>query len=426
MAPRSSRFRLVCGPVFLGACGLLLWRLPKAPQIEYPCLGMPVILRAGEEFSAAARCFSLPWNQPQWSLRRLGQEVPLAVEQQSGWWRVSCRLSPPAGLEPGAYELVLRVGGQERARAAAVHLLAPEQAQNALRLVHMADLPILVEEQGFADWQQILNEVRHWQPDAVLLGGDIAYTGLPLAWERLEAGLIALDLPVIVAIGNHEFEGFQGFVERFGKPWHRVDVGAYCVLTMATLHGRDQFNAVQLDWLERELESLEGRTCVLQMHHPFYGENSIDRGRERFLELLVKHGVRLVVSGDVHYDHGFDQSGVALPLECPGGLPPGPIFLCTTSAGRHVRRGGPFESWPGFRVIEFEGASLTRVGFDADQDGIEEPARSLPWGRGILPWPKPGAAGPQAQTSERSVGKSTAAAGEPVAELPSSLAGETR
>jgi hypothetical protein len=365
-------------PHLLAGCVLLGLLLPVAPRIESPRLGLPAIRLAGESFSATVRSGFWPLCRPSFELERGGRRWPLEARQHGFPFRTISELCLPSELEPGAYTLVARTAGGFDRRLSAVHVRAPGRAEDRLRLLHLADLPVLVDEQGQADWDSLVQDLAAWKPDAILLGGDIAYGGWGFIWERLERGLARLDMPVIAALGNHEFEGLNGYLDRFGPPWHRVDVGRYSVLTLATLHGRDQFSDAQLDWLEAELERLAGRPVIVQMHHTFFGDDQVMRRRERLRTALERHGVRLVLSGDVHHDQGHLASGLELPGELEGSLPSGVLCLATTSAGRHVREGGPHRSWPGFRLIEYLGDEPTWVGFDADADGLQEPMRSLP------------------------------------------------
>jgi hypothetical protein len=365
-------------PHLLAGCVLLGLLLPAAPRIDSPRLGCPAVRLPGERFSATVRSGFAPLCRPSFTLERGGRSWPLEARWQGGLFRASSELQLPPELEPGAYALVARAAGGVDRRISAVHVRAPGRAEDRLRLLHLADLPVLVDPQGQADWDALVEDLAAWRPDAILLGGDIAYGGWGYIWERLERGLARLDVPVIAALGNHEFEGLSGFIDRFGPPWHRVDVGRYSVLTLASLHGRDQFSDAQLDWLESELERLDGRPAIVQMHHTFFDDDRVMRRRDRLRTALERHGVRLVLSGDVHHDQGHSANGLELPGEIEGALPAGLLFLVTTSAGRHVREGGPHRSWPGFRLIEYLGDEPTWVGFDADGDGLQEPVRSLP------------------------------------------------
>lgn len=363
----------------LWAGGLLLGLLlPVAPRIDVPRLGQPAICLAGGSFRATVRSGLWPLCRPDFVLERGGQRWPLEAQHGGLGFRGTSDLRLPPDLEPGAYALIAEGSCGSDRRLGAVHVRAPGRAEDRLRLLHLADLPVLVDATGQADWDALLEDLAAWRPDAILLGGDIGYGGWEFIWERVEEGLARLDLPVIAAIGNHEFEGLSGFLDRFGAPWHRVDVGRYAVLTLATLHGRDQFSDAQLDWLEAELERLDGRPAIVQMHHTFFGDDQVMRRRGRLLAALERHGVRLVLSGDVHHDQGHSADGRELPAEVQQDLPGGVLFVATTAAGRHVRAGGPHASWPGFRLIEYLGDEPTWIGFDADGDGLQEPLRSLP------------------------------------------------
>jgi len=194
----------------------------------------------------------------------------------------------------------------------------------------------------------------------------------------------------LAAPGNHERKGWAAYLRAFGPGPQRVDLGPLSVLSLDSAHGRDQFTPSEFNWLKRELDELDGRTPIIQLHHPvmppgeaIHGEaggsgGSLHGYRDQFMELCRVHQVPLVLSGHWHSDAIFDASGA---LRDDRADFPGTHFAVVTALGNELRR---VTRWPhqyhGYRIIRFDGHTFLGETYDLDGSGHPNPIASVPLG----------------------------------------------
>jgi 3',5'-cyclic AMP phosphodiesterase CpdA len=181
---------------------------------------------------------------------------------------------------------------------------------------------------------------------------------------------------VIMTAGNHEREAWHRYLRVFGARDHRTHFGPLAILSLDTAHGRDALTPSMFRWLSNELNQLQGRTALIQIHHPVFppgagatseagGTGGYLRGfRQAFLELCEQHQVAIVLSGHWHQDAVFDQQGV---FQNNRSSFPGTKYVVTTALGADVRK--VFEDSVmsnGYRWLEFVDGKL--VSYSANQD----------------------------------------------------------
>ena len=115
-------------------------------------------------------------------------------------------------------------------------------------------------------------------PDVVVVTGDCANTGSASEYERFQALLRPLPMPVYVVPGNHDNRaqllaafGVQGTSPLSGFVQYVVDDGPVRLLALDThVPGRDAgaLGAEQLEWLQAQLARSPERPTVIFMHHP--------------------------------------------------------------------------------------------------------------------------------------------------------------
>jgi len=148
----------------------------------------------------------------------------------------------------------------------------------------------------------------HPAPDAVLVSGDVGERGDPVEYALARKLLAPLPMPVHVLAGNHDDP--DALSEAFGTPARYVaEVGELALVACHTsLPGRLE-GALDLDWLEAQLEATRGRPVVVAMHHPplLTGIPVLDaiglpaEQRAALGDLLARFpDVRRVVAGHVH------------------------------------------------------------------------------------------------------------------------------
>lgn len=330
-----------------------------APRLGSPWIGKP-------QASMVVRLTgSLPLMLPTMELSLAGPGGAGALQITAHHWDgadAMVSVTVPE-LPDGGYALRLRTPTQSMSVPQAVFIRHAWPA--VLRLAQIADLPPPGRESML---QRFVGEMRVRRPDAILVTGDINYTGTESNINFVFSELAELDAPVIVAAGNHEREAWHRYLRVFGARDHRTDFGPLTILSLDSAHGRDALTPSSFRWLRQELASLSGQTAIIQVHHPLFppgstanseagGTGGYLRGyRLAFLDLCRQYQVALVLSGHWHQDAVFDDLGV---FRSDRSDFPGTKFVVTTALGADPRE--VFAQSPernGYRWIEFTNGQL--------------------------------------------------------------------
>jgi Icc protein len=168
----------------------------------------------------------------------------------------------------------------------------------------------------------LLPAIRHWQPDLVMLTGDVAEDASMAAYGRVSAALGSLGAPVIALPGNHDDPAVMSRYFPMG-PWSgplfRSARGWQLVLLDSTARGQihGSIDPSQLDALRRNLARSQAEHILLALHHQPVPVNSpwIDRYAlqqpDALLELLDgEPRVRCVTWGHIHHEFEANRNGV--------------------------------------------------------------------------------------------------------------------
>ena len=269
----------------------------------------------------------------------------------------------------------------------------PTAAQADFSFVHLTDTHIMAGgtwRPRSADWEfdtaaslrQVVAAVNALEPRPAfaVLGGDLASPDLldrDRVWtaEEYEPSYVllreilsALPCPAYMLIGNHDHRVafhrvYESDVPAPDAP-HYYSFGheGYHFVALDSQQPGEpggHLDAVQRDWLRRDLEAQRGEpTVVFVHHHPWpLGLAWIDsmrlRNGEELMGLLREYSaVRWVICGHVHTDQVIQEDGVAMlttPSTC--------IQLSKVSQAGKV-----FPGPPGFRLVQVKGLALsTRV-----------------------------------------------------------------
>ncbi|MEJ2179602.1 MAG: metallophosphoesterase [Gammaproteobacteria bacterium] len=363
---------------------MALWvMLPARFDVVAPRLGMPVIVKPGATIELRI-ISTLPFWQPQWqvSLALREQQVPLQITKQKiNFNKQLVSVQIPETVAAASYSIIVSDGQNEISRPKAVHVVTefPDQVS----IVQMADLPTLGRGDGDQRLQQIIDEINIINPELVLMTGDIAYGGTWDQYHRLLAAMKKINAPVIAAPGNHEYEGWAGYLTLLGEPYHSVQYGNYQIIGLNSGHGRDQLTEAQFDWLLNELENLDGRVPLVQLHHPMHHRPDL-RGYVAnhvadMVRAFKRMGVPIVLSGHWHGDAVYDARGNDRrdTWDFPG-IP----YVVTTAAGADLRE--KYSSSPlhhGYRLIQLDKSKLVSYTYDMDRDGERDATSSIPMGK---------------------------------------------
>lgn len=174
--------------------------------------------------------------------------------------------------------------------------------------------------------EQLFPEIEAWQPDAVLVTGDLSEDASEASYQRLAARLGQLDVPVLALPGNHDsparMREYFAIGPYAGPAKQRV--GDWQLLLLdSSRPGRidGRIDGEHLEKLELELE--RGLPALLALHHqPLeIGSPWIDKYRlqqpQALLDFVAAHPeIKAVVWGHVH--QAFEaRVGSARFMACP-------------------------------------------------------------------------------------------------------------
>lgn len=160
----------------------------------------------------------------------------------------------------------------------------------------------------------LLPAIRRWQPDLLLLTGDVSEDASAAAYGRVSAQLSTAGAPVLALPGNHDDPPVMRRYFPLG-PWggvHAYERRNWLLLLLnSTEPGRvsGKISAASLEQLERSLRRAAGKHVMLALHHQPVPVNSlwIDRyaleQADTFWSLAdCFPQVRCVTWGHVHQD----------------------------------------------------------------------------------------------------------------------------
>ena len=173
---------------------------------------------------------------------------------------------------------------------------------------------------------ELLDEIARLEPDLLFLTGDMIWGSLPQTltdrsvvegqWRRLDAKLSELGIPAYRVPGNHDIHDpitRDVFMERYGKyPRSVVHGNARFFLLNSTYTPKGdepvpvrlkmgktlRLDAAQVRFIRDELSAKTYDHEFLLMHHVLWWHED-DPWWEEVHPLLVEHGVRAVLAGDL-------------------------------------------------------------------------------------------------------------------------------
>ncbi|MCQ2492136.1 MAG: metallophosphoesterase [Lachnospiraceae bacterium] len=205
--------------------------------------------------------------------------------------------------------------------------------------------------------RQMFLEVHQQRYDALLITGDLTYNGELASHEDLVERLKVVKnygVPVYVLPGNHDIrrnarsylgneirqvptvdeEAFAKLYEDFGYGQAvsrdvtslsymvklREDIYLICLDNCSRVSGFVQkYGEIRPDtmnWLERQLRSIKGKSCIVAGHYNLCFHNSmfqqgfIMNNKDEVADLLNRYNVKLYLSGHMHMQHVSSNFGV--------------------------------------------------------------------------------------------------------------------
>lgn len=193
------------------------------------------------------------------------------------------------------------------------------------------------------------------RPDFLLVTGDLVDRGTEAEYAHLKDILAPLEMPVRLALGNHD--GRDAFRSAFpgldywnaSEPFvqYALDAGPVRLVVLDTHDPGRASGALceaRLDWLRGRLAEDRGRPTVVALHHPpipvgMPGMDAIRllAGADRLCEILAAApNVERILAGHLHRPVTARMAGTVLDvmpgtahqfdLDLGGGRPPGMMF----------------------------------------------------------------------------------------------------
>jgi len=192
----------------------------------------------------------------------------------------------------------------------------------------------------------LLPAIRRWQPDLLLLTGDVSEDGSAAAYGRVSAQLSTAGAPVLALPGNHDDPAVMRRYFPSG-PWDGPQVYAkrnwQLVLLDSTEPGRvsGEFSGAALDRLDHDLRRSSSQHVLIALHHQPVPVNSqwIDRypleRADAFWSVVDRYPqVRCIAWGHVHQDFRQLRGETALlgsPSTVANSLPGRSVFTLDLS-----------------------------------------------------------------------------------------------
>jgi len=210
------------------------------------------------------------------------------------------------------------------------------------RFIHLTDLHVSHPDRAGSDGQPdtaatlrrviALINAMNPPPEFVIASGDLTNHGDPESYRLVQNILDGLDVPVLLALGNHDVR--TGFHTVFGNGpsdaayFHQAIHGDLHVITLDTsLPGRisGAIGKDQIDFLDRILPTHPDLPKLLVMHHPPWLDpdglpwTSLDReSTKRLKRALTGYKTAGILSGHIHINQVTHWHGI--PVVISNGL----------------------------------------------------------------------------------------------------------
>lgn len=254
---------------------------------------------------------------------------------------------------------------------------------NAITLAHVSDTHLSRSHAWFTgNWPVFLAEARALRPDMVVHTGDVSFNGPANPDDLVFARrcLDRLEAPVAVIAGNHDIgeapvasrlaqpindARLAAWRASFGEPWwsRDLDRGAARLrligLDTALMASGHPDEGRQAAFLESALAEREGRTVMLFLHMPPFGDDPEDSAittdcllpepRRWLLDRCVGAGVAAIAAGHMHRYRVQAYRGIAVVT-----APATAFVIASEPAPARTR-----PDRAGYLVWRFDGATVT-------------------------------------------------------------------
>lgn len=283
--------------------------------VESPKFGMPAFRRPGETLTVNV---SLPTPLPTdpslttVSLKGKWGHFDLTVQGVAAnlegfHWKSSIMVTIPSGVLPGLYNLSVTTGTLTLDEPHAVQVV--DAYKQSIRIAHISDVHVTADSNEHLP--EIIQEINLLHPDMLLCSGDVADLAMRVEWDRAYACFLALEVPLVTVLGNHDLGNVNVFYELFASDYYSLDYGPYFHIT--AFNSGDKYTSPQRVWpcwdfLTTDLAGAQGAAQrILLFHIPPYDKDGDFNmpGQEisaQFNQLVADTKVGLLLVGHQHDD----------------------------------------------------------------------------------------------------------------------------
>lgn len=200
-----------------------------------------------------------------------------------------------------------------------------------LRIVQISDCHVAADAK--ADYRgqnadrnlaSLIPAVRRWQPDLILLSGDVSEDGSAASYGRVSALLNSAGSPVLALPGNHDVPAVMRHyfpLGPWGSPYTRESKNWQLILLDSTVAGKisGQLSAADLQGLDHLLRRSSAENVLLAMHHqpvsmaaPWIDRYALEAPARLFKVIDGNKRIRCITWGHVHQEFQTERKEVLL------------------------------------------------------------------------------------------------------------------
>jgi 3',5'-cyclic AMP phosphodiesterase CpdA len=176
-------------------------------------------------------------------------------------------------------------------------------------------------------FRKILDSVETDSSSFLIHTGDFVYHGTEGEFKKVGEMMSGFSLPFYPVPGNHDnFYGeLKGYLKYSGAPalHYSFDYGHAHFSFIDTSKG--YMPSDELEWLANDLDATSQPLKIVTLHYPPFDPTGTDHimggGNEAFMALMVKKGVKLVLTGHIHSYDDAVRDGVRYIITGGAGAP---------------------------------------------------------------------------------------------------------
>ncbi|MEM2127134.1 MAG: metallophosphoesterase [Candidatus Bathyarchaeia archaeon] len=356
----------------------------QLPRFLQPRLGNPYPAQPGMSLNITLKAPSeaSEWMMEAYSiveegggLTLMNYSLPVDGAWLDGWsWKIQVRI--PDGMRPALYwvRAIYKLAGGLNSIEEPESLWILDRWPKELTILQLTDTHIGYQAESSMRTLTGLLMAKLLNASIILVTGDVTDTATDSQAQEFRSLLLnySLGTPKFIIPGNHDRKT-EAYEKYIGDRNYAVDIGSFSIIGLDT--GDEGYIGPELiEWANRTLRSLWGRTKIVMFHHPLfdgsiYGTLNFNgtlsrtwlysswRGvyeyASRLLEVLMENNVTIVLSGHIHTDRILQFKYLNRSIYF--------VTTSTTGAGRP----------------EYNGVRLLRVGEDGSVEIRTPPWRSL-------------------------------------------------